>query len=66
MLRGIPNLHISISTLVRSKRNLATKGAKGYLSLMRIEHFAASIRNNYEIHEWRHESAILEIDFRDE
>lgn len=33
---------------------------------MPIEHFPDSIRENYEIREWRHASAILESDFRDE
>ncbi len=33
---------------------------------MPIDKFPDSIRRNYEIHEWRHASAILERDFRDE
>jgi hypothetical protein len=33
---------------------------------MAIEHFPEAIRTNYEIHEWKHASAILESDFPEE
>lgn len=49
-----------------SKRVVAKAQTKVYLFVMPTAHFPELIRRHYEIHEWRHASAILESDFRDE
>ncbi len=45
---------------------LAGFRATRYTSRVALSDFPQSIRNKYEIHEWRHASAVLRTDFRSE
>lgn len=55
-----------VAELYRSQKSIASHNFSGNLQFVPISALPRSIRDRFEIHEWRHASAILERDFHAE